>query len=151
MLRLTAITVTFRPNNVSYRFLFPFMSNQRDLGMNYLVSIDDEGKLRWARNNVVIDTTEGKWQDLGEGKGIILQDGTHPCPPIPPRRDSFGSTSFRSRQQNEATHYAGSKKGKNRLVRAICRHFTLKGRMDKLLRQTVGANTWIYVSVRRHN
>lgn len=114
--------------------------------INYLVSIDDEGRLRWARNNDVIDTTEGKWQDLGEGKGIIPQDGTHPCPPIPPRRDSFGSTSFRSRQQNEATHYAGSKKGRNRLGRAICRHFTLKGRMDKLLRQTLGANTWIYVS-----
>ncbi|KAG2755580.1 hypothetical protein P692DRAFT_20716808 [Suillus brevipes Sb2] len=114
--------------------------------INYLVSIDDEGRLRWARNNDVIDTTEGKWQDLGEGKGIIPQDGTPPCPPIPPRRDSFGSTSFRSRQQNEATHYAGSKKGRNRLGRAICRHFTLKGRMDKLLRQTVGANTWIYVS-----
>lgn len=127
------------------------MSDQSGLGINYLVSIDDEGKLRWARNNVVIDTTEGKWQDLGEGKGIIPQDSTHPCPPIPPRRDSFGSTSFRSRQQNEATHYAGSKKGRNRLGRAICRHFTLKGRMDKLLRQTVGANTWIYVSVRLHN
>ncbi|KAG1757664.1 hypothetical protein EDB19DRAFT_1901168 [Suillus lakei] len=123
--------------------------------INYLVNIDDDGKLRWARNNVLIDTTEGKWQDLGEGKGIIPQDGTHPCPPpIPPRRHSFGSwssTSFGPRQQNETTHYGGPKKGGTRFGRAIRRHFTLKGRMDKLLRKTVGINTWIYVADENFN
>ncbi|KAG2154756.1 hypothetical protein DEU56DRAFT_770163 [Suillus clintonianus] len=119
--------------------------------LNYLVSIDVEGKLRWARNNVLIDTTEGKWQDLGEGKGIIPQDGTRPHPPIPPPRDSFGSwssTPYRSLQENEATHYTKSQKGRTRLGRAIRRHFTLKGMMDRLLRKTVGNNTWIYVAVR---
>ncbi|KAG0708772.1 hypothetical protein DFH29DRAFT_794560, partial [Suillus ampliporus] len=122
--------------------------------INYLVSIDDEGKLRWARNNVLIDTAEGKWQDRGEGRGIIPQDSTRAYPPIPPRRDSFGSlssTSVGSRQEHEATHYAGSQKGRTRLGRAIRRHFTMKGMMDRLLRKTVSKNTWIYVAVRRNN
>lgn len=108
--------------------------------INYLISIDEEGRLRWARNNELIDTTEGKWQDLGEGKGVVRQDST---PLIPPRCDGFGSTSFVFRQQNKTTPYAGSRKG---LGHAFFRHFTLKGRMDKLLRKTVGVNTWIYVS-----
>ncbi|KAG1749905.1 uncharacterized protein EDB91DRAFT_1046566, partial [Suillus paluster] len=122
--------------------------------INYLVSIDDEGKLRWARNNALIDTTEGKWQVRGEGKGIIPQDSTRTYPPIPPHRNSFGSlssTSVRSRQEDEATHYAGSQKGRTRLGRAIRRHFTLRGTMDRLLRKTVRKNTWIYVAVRCNN
>ncbi|KAG1784044.1 hypothetical protein EV702DRAFT_940949, partial [Suillus placidus] len=57
------------------------------------------------------------------------------------------STSFGSRQRTQATHYAESKKGRTRLGRAIRWYFTLKGRMDKLLRKTVRVNTWIYVSV----
>ncbi|KAG2074983.1 hypothetical protein BDR04DRAFT_70385 [Suillus decipiens] len=116
--------------------------------INYLVSIDEEGRLRWVRNNALVDTAEGKWQDLGEGKGVVPQDST---PLIPPRCDGPESTSFVSRQQDKTTHYAGSRKGKTRLGRAFCRHFTLKGRMDKLLRKTMGVNTWIYVSVRRNN
>ncbi|OAX44202.1 hypothetical protein K503DRAFT_836773, partial [Rhizopogon vinicolor AM-OR11-026] len=120
--------------------------------INYLVKVDDQGKLHWARNNVLVDTTEGKWYDLGEGKGVIPQDGTGKYPPTPPRpRVSFGpvsSTSLGSRQETEATHYTRPLKEGTRLGRAVRRHFTLKGMMDRLLRKTVRKNTWIYVTVR---
>ncbi|KAJ8584698.1 hypothetical protein M405DRAFT_866004 [Rhizopogon salebrosus TDB-379] len=123
--------------------------------MNYLVTIDDQGRLRWARNNVLVDTTEGKWHDLGEGMGIIPQDDPGKYPPIPPRpRDSFGSASsisVGSRRETEATHYTRPPKGRTRFGRAVRRHFTLKGMMDKLLRKTVRKNTWIYVTDKSFN
>ena len=125
------------------------------LGINYLVIVDDQGKLRWARNNVLVDTTEGKWHDLGEGKGVIPQDGTGKYPPTPPRpRVSFGpvlsisSVGVGHRQGAGAVHYTRPPKGRTRFGRAIRRHFTLKGVMDRLLRKTVKKNTWIYVTVR---
>jgi hypothetical protein len=150
--RLTAFAVTSHPNKVRNSLILVRYLTNAELGMNYLVTIDDQGRLRWARNNVLVDTTEGKWHDLGEGMGIIPQDDPGKYPPIPPRpRDSFGSassTSVGSRRETEATHYTRPPKGRTRFGRAVRRHFTLKGMMDKLLRKTVRKNTWIYVTVR---
>ena len=41
------------------------------LGLNYLVQIDNDGKLRWAKTGDLIDTTAGNWKDAGGGQGIV--------------------------------------------------------------------------------
>ena len=67
--------------------------------LNYLVKIDPDGRLRWARNEQLVDTTPKvwvvvlrsptlttllvlptpqKWKDAGDGKGIIYADGSEP-------------------------------------------------------------------------
>ncbi|WWC60223.1 uncharacterized protein I303_102789 [Kwoniella dejecticola CBS 10117] len=42
--------------------------------LNYLVKVDRDGLLRWARNNELVDTAAGKWKDAGDGNGIIPED-----------------------------------------------------------------------------
>jgi len=32
--------------------------------------VDKQGKLRWARNGELVDSSKGKWKDLGQGRGI---------------------------------------------------------------------------------
>lgn len=122
-------------------------------GLNYLVKVDDKGKLRWARNNELVDTTAGRWKDAGGGQGIIPQDvpDRHKGPA---RRGSFDSmssgisadSSLSPEQENAATHYTGGTKAKSGLSKLIRKHLTLHGMMDKLLKKTVRRNTWIYVS-----
>ena len=121
--------------------------------LNYLVKIDDKGKLRWARNNELIDTSAGRWKDAGGGAGIVPEEVPRETESVPPPRDSFDSVPSVSadaspspEQENAATHYVGDTKGKTRLTRLIKRHFTVRGMTDRLLRKTVGRNTWIYVS-----
>lgn len=113
------------------------------------MKIDEEGKLRWAKNNEFVDTAAGHWKDAGDGSGIVPQDGSE-VEDTPRRRDSFNSvspeSSITSEQDNAATHYVGSNEGKTRLSRLLRRHFTLNGLLDRLLRKTVRRNTWIYVS-----
>ncbi|KAF8527884.1 hypothetical protein BU17DRAFT_61250 [Hysterangium stoloniferum] len=41
----------------------------------WAVQIDSQGKLRWARNGELVDTTAGKWKTLGDGMGIAPTDG----------------------------------------------------------------------------
>ncbi|ODN76749.1 hypothetical protein L202_05364 [Cryptococcus amylolentus CBS 6039] len=44
--------------------------------LNYLVKVDKDGLLRWARNGDLVDTAAGQWQDAGDGGGIIpAKDG----------------------------------------------------------------------------
>ncbi|WRT65622.1 uncharacterized protein IL334_002567 [Kwoniella shivajii] len=42
--------------------------------LNYLIKVDKNGLLRWARNNELVDTAAGKWKDAGNGNGIISDD-----------------------------------------------------------------------------
>jgi hypothetical protein len=120
--------------------------------MNYLVKIDEEGKLRWARNNEYVDTSAGQWKDAGGGQGIVPED-VPKDKGIPARRASFDSmppvtatSSLSPDQENAAAHYAGDTKSQSRLARLIKRHLTIRGWVDRLLRKTVQRNTWIYVS-----
>ncbi|WVQ74548.1 hypothetical protein IAR50_004149 [Cryptococcus sp. DSM 104548] len=39
--------------------------------LNYLVKVDNDGLLRWARTGELVDTAAGQWQDAGDGGGII--------------------------------------------------------------------------------
>ena len=121
--------------------------------------IDNTGKLRWARNGQVVDTTAGRWKDAGNGKGIIPFDEVDPeslasrprhsftAPSPSPRTSS--SASFSGDEVNAMMHYVGIRRqSKNPLKRILLRNFTLRGLLEKLLRKTVKRNTWIYVSVR---
>lgn len=138
-------------------------------GLNYLVKINKEGKLYWAKNNQLVDTSAGDWKDAGDGGGIVPESIPSHEPirlkkdttstnakaevPFEGRRPRSGSGAssvssiLSAMQENEATHYAGPPKGKYRWSRYLRRHFTPRGVMQRLLRKTVQRNTWIYVSV----
>ncbi|KAK7050871.1 hypothetical protein VNI00_004983 [Paramarasmius palmivorus] len=125
-----------------------YLSSEQRL--NYLVTIDDKGRLRWARNNELVDTTPGHWKDSGDGRGIVPDD----MPERPVReRDSFDTSvsSLSSLDSNAATHYVDQPKGKHRWSRALRRYFTPKGIFNRLLRKTVQRNTWIWVTDRNYN
>ena len=81
--------------------------------LNYLVKIDDKGKLRWARNNELVDTSSGQWKDAGGGQGIVPEDVAKQAENASPR-GSFESvpSADSSEQRNIATHYVGDTKGK---------------------------------------
>ncbi|KAG8919551.1 hypothetical protein FRC00_011191 [Tulasnella sp. 408] len=121
--------------------------------LNYLTKIDSQGKLRWARNNELVDTTPNRWKDAGEGKGIIPttgeEDDRHD--PTARRRSSFdtstsslvsSSSSISSRAKH---HYSGKDADKSKLRQFFEKHFTVKGVTEKMLRKTLRKNTWIYV------
>ncbi|EEB93524.1 hypothetical protein MPER_07802, partial [Moniliophthora perniciosa FA553] len=122
-----------------------YLSSEQRL--NYLVIIDKEGKLRWARNNELVDTTPGHWKDSGDGSGIVPED-------LPERsiqeRDSFESSlsSSSSLDSNAAMHYVDQPKGKYAWSRALRKYFTPRGILNRLLRKTVQRNTWIWVTDR---
>ncbi|KAJ7786222.1 hypothetical protein B0H16DRAFT_1401368 [Mycena metata] len=115
-------------------------------GLNYLVEIDEEGRLRWARNHEPVDTTAGRWKDSEDGGGIIADVVTIRRALL--RGESLQSTTSRDSAEldNAATHYTGEQKG-NKVAREFRKRFTLHGVVDRLLRKTVRRNTWIYVSV----
>ncbi|KAI0080309.1 hypothetical protein K474DRAFT_1590167, partial [Panus rudis PR-1116 ss-1] len=128
--------------------------------LNYLVQIDSEGRLRWARNGRLVDTTAGRWKDAGGGKGIVPLD--HPEPSALQQRTSFASASSSGSSGNHASiseeeadaaihYYAGKNLSKNPIKRILWKNFTLKGLLDKLLRKTIKRNTWIYVSDKNFN
>src|ERR1700733_8819721 len=121
-------------------------------GLNYLVNIDSDGRLRWHRTGQLIDTTAGHWKDEGEGGGIVPLSG--PSHRISERRTSFDSLSSISSsndsqyiENSAAMHYTSHKKSNNWVARKIQAHLTLRGLTEKLLRKTIKRNTWIYVSV----
>ncbi|KAF9471064.1 hypothetical protein BDN70DRAFT_820504, partial [Pholiota conissans] len=118
--------------------------------LNYLVKINDVGKLYWAKNNQLVDTTAGNWKDAGNGRGIIPENmpsvglwfGKRSNGNAVPRDSDADSDD----QRHAATHYAGMPKGKYKWSRCLRRHFTPRGMMQRLLRKTVKRNTWIYVT-----
>ena len=98
--------------------------------------IDPEGKLRWARNNELVDTGAGKWKDLGDGLGIAPADSMEPPGTALHHRDSFSESTD---SVNEANHYLELEtRGSNRVSRMLKGRFTTVGLTDGLLRKTVG-------------
>ncbi|KAJ3857854.1 hypothetical protein EV368DRAFT_29319, partial [Lentinula lateritia] len=120
--------------------------------LNYLVKIDDTGKLRWARNNKLVDTTPGHWKDSGNGGGIVPED--MPARPVQ-RRGSFEAviSPSSSVHSDAVMHYLGPPKGKSktRWSKAFYRYFTVRGVTNRLLRTTLKRNTWLYASVSHDN
>jgi len=119
--------------------------------LNYLVEIDPQGRLRWARNHELVDTTAGRWKDSESGQGII-PDGVSLRQALI-RGESLLSTSSRDSAalDTAATHYTSAQRGKYKWSRELRKRFTLHGIVDRLLRKTVKRNTWIYVSDKNFN
>ena len=119
------------------------------------MQIDSEGKLRWARNGELVDTTSGRWKDTGTGEGIVPLNQPSPTGTpqqrhsfVAPSRSSSSSSSLSGEDLEQVMHYYdGQYISRSPWKRALWRNFTLKGLLDRLLRKTVKRNTWIYVSV----
>ncbi|KAF7436724.1 hypothetical protein PC9H_003557 [Pleurotus ostreatus] len=121
-----------------------YLSDEQRL--NYLVEIDQEGKLRWARNHQFVDTSAGHWKEAGEGLGIVADE--LPGGVVPTTRRDSGSSSV---QSSDPQHYAEPIAGKYRITRLFRKYFTIRGVLNRLLRKTVRRNTWIYVSDKNFN
>ncbi|KAF4573001.1 hypothetical protein EYR36_007511 [Pleurotus pulmonarius] len=121
-----------------------YLSDEQRL--NYLVEIDEEGKLRWARNHEFVDTSAGHWKEAGEGQGIVPDE--LPGGVVPTTRIDSGSSSV---PPLDPQHYAEPIAGKYRIARLFRKYFTIRGAVNRLLRKTVRRNTWIYVSDKNFN
>ncbi|KAF9462147.1 hypothetical protein BDZ94DRAFT_1166419 [Collybia nuda] len=112
---------------------------------NYLVEIDDNGKLFWVKNNQPVDTTAGLWVDAGDGMGVVPQD--LPEPPLKEYRTTISTMPSASRQSKEAVHYVDQVVGGYKWSQYLKRYFTPKRIVQRLFRKVIRRNTWIYVSV----
>ncbi|RYP42769.1 hypothetical protein DL768_010241 [Monosporascus sp. mg162] len=129
----------------------------------YLVSVDGEGRLVWAKNGVRIDTTE-EWKDSIHG--IVPVDDptpafapdveTHvqskPSPDAHPESHDHSSTDSASASSREsrleaamAAKYANTEFHEAKGVKKI-RHVSAATIFNKLLRKSVRKNTWIFVA-----
>ena len=131
-------------SEVASRALCSIEANVRSLiGLNYLVKIDDQGRLRWAKNDEFIDTAAGCWTDAGQGQGIAPIDSEdHP----ELEGDDDQESGLSSPGSLAVNHYVEPPQGSSKLTTSVKRNLTLKGLVNKLLRKTLQKNTWIYVS-----
>lgn len=125
--------------------------------MNYLVKIDDRGLLRWARNDMLIDTRPNRWKDSEGGQGVVPLDGTEDRAVEhrlkrhvttlsgAPSLSSASSDSIDAMAQAE--HYSGNP-SHGKIKKALASRLTSKGITNRLLKKTVKKNTWIYAAVR---
>jgi hypothetical protein len=124
--------------------------------LDYLVKIDKEGRLCWAKNGVRIDTTE-KYKDSIHG---IVPD-TDNTPPFRPAEaeaatglQDHTTTSESEHESGEhesggtaarADNYATPDFDKSKGVKKI-KHVSAATIFNKLLRGSVKKNTWIFVA-----
>ncbi len=121
----------------------------------YLVKVDSEGRLCWAKNRIRIDTTE-KWKDSIHG--IVPADD--PTPAFHPITNggtrlladsstvTGGSADDASQSELEAAQaakYATSEFDEAKGMHKIG-HMSASTILDKLLRKSVKKNTWIFVT-----
>ncbi|KAJ3553476.1 hypothetical protein NPX13_g10879 [Xylaria arbuscula] len=139
----------------------------REERQHYLVKVDNEGRLVWAKNGIRIDTTE-EWKDSIHG--IVPADD--PTPAFAPevekhaqarthnksdhprqpqdRSTSSSSSSGNSSRENEleaarAAKYANADLDKAKGVKKI-KHVSAATIFNRLLRKSVRKNTWIFVA-----
>lgn len=120
----------------------------------YLVKIDNEGRLRWAKNDVRIDTTE-KFKDSIHG--IVPADDPTPAfdPATQPRPSSAlsktrsSSSSLSSvqskREADRAAKYADPGSDEPAGFKRVT-HISASTIWNKLLRRSVRDGTWIFVA-----
>ena len=129
--------------------------------MDYLVKIDKEGRLCWAKNGARIDTTE-KWKDSIQG---IVPD-TDDTPAYAPARAEAATglqdqdtSSATSESSNDGGHhhdeeddetarankYATPELDKAKGMKKV-KHVSAATIFNKLLRGSVKKNTWIFVA-----
>jgi hypothetical protein len=118
----------------------------------YLVTVDNEGRLCWAKNNVRIDTTE-KYKDSIHGV-VPADDTTEAWVPsslvdLPLVQDSVQETSDSSaeseREADRAAKYATPDFDEATGIKKVS-HLSASTIFNKLLRKSVKKNTWIFVA-----
>ncbi|KAH8163124.1 hypothetical protein CIB48_g5129 [Xylaria polymorpha] len=134
----------------------------REERQHYLVKIDTNGRLVWAKNGIHIDTTE-EWKDSIHG--IVPVDD--PTPAFSPEVESHmrdkphdsdchrhpghsSTSSSNSSRESEleaarAAKYANTDLDKAKGVKKI-KHVSAATIFNKLLRKSVRKNTWIFVA-----
>lgn len=121
----------------------------------YLVKVDDEGRLCWAKNGARVDTTE-KYKDSIHGI-VPLDDETPAYSPICTTDDEddhddndsndtlkTDSSEEKRQEAREAKYLTPSLDSPHGLKRV--KHISPTGIIDKLLRSSVRPNTWIFVA-----
>jgi hypothetical protein len=117
--------------------------------LDYLVKIDKEGRLCWAKNGCRIDTTE-RWKDSIHGIVADTDDTPAFAPVAAEAANSTSSTSSKSSGHNDdetarANKYATPAFDKSRGIRKV-KHVSAATIFNKLLRGSVKKNTWIFVA-----
>jgi hypothetical protein len=122
--------------------------------LDYLVKIDKEGRLCWAKNGARIDTTE-KFKDSIHG----IVPSTDETPAYAPRREEAATSSDSSSESGDSEHhgheaddesaradkYATPEFDKSKGVKKV-KHVSAATIFNKLLRGSVKKNTWIFVA-----
>ncbi|KAJ4329245.1 hypothetical protein N0V84_000371 [Fusarium piperis] len=118
----------------------------------YLVKVDDQGRLCWAKNGERIDTSE---QYKDSVHGVVPSDD--PTPPFNPTSqpedahslDSDSSSSCSSlesrREADRAAKYATPGFDESQGLQKVM-HISASTIFNKLLRKSVKKNTWIFVA-----
>lgn len=130
----------------------------REERMKYLVKIDEEGRLCWAKNGERISTTPDYKDSL---EGIVPRDDKAPA--YAPggklggagsRRDSSSSSSSSSSDATEHSDIEGEHYVNEDLQRAKglskIKHVSAATILNHLLRGSVKPNSWIFVSMVEH-
>lgn len=118
--------------------------------LDYLVKIDEAGRLCWAKDGARIDTTT-KYRDSLHGivpidsDAPMFQPEDHDRSTDPSHTGSSSSSSAGSEREAEAHHYATDKFDNARGVRKV-KHVSPATIFNKLLRSSVKKNTWIFVA-----
>ncbi|KAM3515419.1 hypothetical protein MY11210_000981 [Beauveria gryllotalpidicola] len=114
----------------------------------YLVKVDAEGRLCWAKNGARIDTTE---QFKDSIHGIVPADDATPAfrpsaNPLAGTSDSDSDSSIESkREADRANKYATPEFDNASGVKKI-HHLSTSTIINKLLRKSVRKNCWIFVA-----
>lgn len=135
----------------------------REQRQDYLVTIDHEGRLCWAKNRLRISTTVD-WKDSPHGivptrdTAVTNADGElqpqFAEPKDGTRRDSSSTSSYSSDDSDTSSISSDSTEGeryvnydlkKSKGVQKI-RHVTAATVLNHLLRKTAKPNTWIFVA-----
>lgn len=129
----------------------------REERQHYLVKVDSEGRLCWAKNGARIDTTE-QWKDSIHG--IVPLDDPTPAYESPlehgtegegdPSTGANSATEEGSAEQEETEADRAAKYATPNLDNAPATkkvtHVSASTLFNKLLRKTVRKNTWIFVA-----
>ena len=121
----------------------------REERLNYLVEVDGEGRLCWARNGERI-TTSTDYKDSVVGI-VPIDDPTPPykrpesSPPRTSTEDSDSSIHSASADDLSPKHYTSPEYDKAKGL-AKLKHITPSLIMDHLLRKSVRPNSWIFVA-----
>jgi hypothetical protein len=125
----------------------------REERQNYLVKVDSEGRLCWAKNGVRIDTTE-QWKDSINGIVPVDDDTPAFAPSIESQSQSNGSTASENTSSEaseseleaaRAAKYATPSLDDAKGLRKV-KHVSAATIFNKLLRKSVRKNTWIFVA-----